>query len=72
MQQSRSAGRVGAKRRIETKRVTQNSRSLGFDTLRYSTGVRFRLKCALTDKVVFMNVDSHTIMKMQLGGRSSR
>ena len=34
------AGRVVAKRRIETKRVPGNSRSLGFDTLRYSTGVR--------------------------------
>ena len=34
------AGRVGAKRRIKTKRVTGEHRSLGFDTLRYSTGVR--------------------------------
>ena len=34
------AGRVGAKRRIETKCVIGEHRSLGFDTLRYSTGVR--------------------------------
>ena len=34
------AGRVGAKRRIETKRVTGERRSLGFDTLCYSTGAR--------------------------------
>ena len=34
------AGRVVAERRIETKRVTVEYRSLGFDTLRYSTCVR--------------------------------
>jgi hypothetical protein len=34
------AGRVVAKRRIETKHCAREHRSLGFDTLRYSTGVR--------------------------------
>jgi hypothetical protein len=35
-----SAGRVGAKRRIETKRACMWPRSLDFDTLRYSIGAR--------------------------------
>jgi hypothetical protein len=49
-----SAGRVGAERRIETKRVSGNSRSLGFDTLRYSTGVRSRPRCSLNDEVILI------------------